>query len=152
MGRRFPVWLKIMKSMILKQGQSRYRWIVSWIFIHKSNCRMANIRLFVYSESKPQDMSVWTWPQLININRFIFLFTERFSQLSALYLYFFPVRPQSVKIQRKETYLTERQKVRIVCEVKVFICKLGEKNVWFEGAGQRASCSNSMVSWGISAG
>ena len=30
----------------------------------------------------------------------------------------FLVRPQSVKILRKETYLTEGQKVHIVCEVR----------------------------------
>ena len=33
---------------------------------------------------------------------------------------FFPVRPQSVKILRKEKFLTEGVKVQIVCEVRKY--------------------------------
>ena len=67
----------------------------------------------------------------------------------------FSVRPQSVKILRKETYLTEGQKVHIVCEVENDCNILIKSPLTFcsrPGPGQPAASADSVVSRWISSG
>ena len=66
------------------------------------------------------------------------------------------MRPQSVKILRKETYLTEGQKVHIVCEVEnncdIFDEIFADVFLPPTGPGQRAARPDTVVSRGISSG